>query len=536
MQVAVVYPGPIGEGLGSLAVHGLLRKINAHPMAAAEPVFAANPNESSRSLTSGRPLSAFDLLLVSISFEQQWSTLPAMLVAAGLPALARARGAQDPLVVAGGVGVRLNPQPGLAFLDGIVPGDAECVLDEMIGRLFEARGDNRRALIEQLDAIDGVASHPSLKAPVVARLFDCGPPVAQLGACHNTPFAGMHLVETGRGCPAGCRFCALGFTRRPPVFYSIDQVLEAAGPGLARGERIGLVGASLGRHPQLAELTRRLSAAGADLSPASLDPAVLSSDAGRELIAAMARSGQRSITLAPEAGSDRLRRVINKPFALDAFIEAVRRLGEAGIVHLKLYAMYGLPHEREDDRRALVELIGSARQAMLAAHKKRGGTGRLSVSLNPFVPKPHTPFEGEPMAEQAVLRGLRDGVLSGLRKLGGVGVTGLSPRQALLQCLVDRSDERLAKVLVASQGRWPPPAGLLREHLPDAHALVHEAWPVDRPAPWRVVDVGVDSKLLVRERQRARAERVTGACKASRCESCQACVGFPDPPPADEIS
>jgi radical SAM superfamily enzyme YgiQ (UPF0313 family) len=527
--VAVLFPGPAAQGAGSLALHRLLGLINDHPRGAAEAVFDPRRGPP-RGWSSGRPLADFDLLLASLAHEAQWPVLVALLAAAGIPPRRRRRDARHPLLVAGGVACRLNPAPAAPFLDAVVPGDAEPVIAPLLDALHALRGAGRAELRAALAAVAGVGAPPERGRPVRAVWHDAGPPAVQLAAVHGGELAGMHLVETGRGCPAGCRFCALSFSRRPPVFYPVAAVVAAARPGIERGARIGLVGASLGRHPELAELVAALGAVGADLSPASLDPVALTRPAGRLLLRELARAGQRSLTLAPEAGSERLRRVINKPFTDEVLFEAVRRLGEAGVVHLKLYLMWGLPEEQPEDRLALVELVAGARRALLAAHRGRGGTGRLSVSLNPFVPKPHTPFALEPMPTRSALRRDRARIERALKRLGGVDVAGFGPGQAIGQCLLDRADERLAPVLERSGRRWPPPAGLLDEALPEWRALVHRAWPPGRPPPWRLVDTGVAAGLLDDERRRAAAARPTAPCEPLRCERCRACTGLtPNP-------
>ncbi len=529
LQVAVLFPGPAAQGAISLALHRLLALINGHPRGAAEAVFDPRRGPP-RGWTTGRALADFDLVLASLAHEEQWPLLVALLAAGGIPPRRRERDDRHPLLLAGGVACRLNPAPAAPFLDAVVPGDAEPVIAPLLDALHALRGAGRAELRAALDAIAGVRSPPESGRTVRVAWHDAGPPAMQLAAVCGGELAGMHLVETGRGCPAGCRFCALSFSRRPPVFYPVAAVVAAARPGIERGARIGLVGASLGRHPELAELVAALGSVGADLSPASLDPVVLTRPAGRLLLRELSRSGQRSLALAPEAGSERLRRAINKPFADEVLFEAVRRIGEAGVVHLKLYLMWGLPGEWAADRQALVELVAGARRALLAAHRGRGGTGRLSVSLNPFVPKPHTPFALEPMPTRSTLRRDRARIERGLKRLGGVDVSGFGPGQAIGQCLLDRADERLAPVLEQAGRRWPPPAGLLDQALPEWRTLVHQAWPPERPQPWRMVDTGVAASLLDDERRRAAAARPSAPCAPLRCVRCGACAGLTPKP------
>jgi radical SAM superfamily enzyme YgiQ (UPF0313 family) len=524
LRVAVVHPAPAGEGYASLAVHVLVALAEAGG-AEAEPVFQpARPGERPRGELSGLPLGEFDLLAVSAAFEEQWPVLPHLLSQAGLPARAAARDERHPIVLLGGVGARLNPRPVLPFVDLLAPGDAEAVLPPLLARLEAGRGSSRTALLESLRGLDGLGVQP-FSAPVPARFSSPARPVVEHLPRGRSLLAGMRLVETGRGCPAGCRFCALGFSRRPPMFFPAQAILEVvreAGPG-----RVGLVGASLGRHPGLGELLEGLAAVGVDLSPASLDPGVLAGPDGARLSAALARGGQRTLTLAPEAGSERLRRVLHKAYSDQELEAAVRRLGEAGVIHLKLYLMFGLPTETDDDLEAAAAMVIRARGWLDAAHRGRGGTGRVSVSLNPFVPKPHTPFAREPMPTAGELRRRRARLLARVGHAGGVQVGGMSVRRAILQAVLTRADEAVAGLLEACQGRWPPPAGLLAERAAELAARVHAPWPDGLAAPWEVVACGVAPAFLAAERARALealpglACPGVGACRA--CGACGAC-------------
>jgi radical SAM superfamily enzyme YgiQ (UPF0313 family) len=460
ISVAVVYPGPAREGMASLALHGIHQLVNAHPRALCERVFhGENPP---RSVESRRLLSSFDLLAFTVAFEEQWVLLPRMLKSAGIPTRSRDRNQSHPLVLVGGIAARLNPAPAGGFADLVVGGDAECVLMEILERLERGRGESREKLLAALSGIEGDPRYENSGAPVAQRIFD--PP---------SSFNKMVLVETGRGCPAGCRFCAVAHARRPPVFFPAADVIEAARQGIARGKKVGLVGASLSRHPDLLEMVESLAESGADFSPASLGTAVLAGPGGERLLKHLERSGQRTVTLAPETGSKRLQKVIGKPLVEDAFERAVSGLGEAGIVHLKLYFLYGLPRETGEDLQDSIDLVARARKWLLRAQRSRGRTGRLAVSINPFVPKPHTPLGDEPMPPLPELKRKRKILTEGLRRLGGVTVSGLSPRAAVWQCLLDRGDESLCDLLERVDGRWPPSSGLVNEVIPAWRDLVH---------------------------------------------------------------
>jgi radical SAM superfamily enzyme YgiQ (UPF0313 family) len=334
----------------------------------------------------------------------------------------------------------------------------------------------------------------------------------------------MYLVETGRGCPVGCRFCAVGHGRRPPLFFAADRILAAAQDGIRAGMRVGLVGASLGRHPELISLVQGLSAAGADLSPASLDAAVLASPAGEALLSHLAVSRQRTVTLAVESGSERLRRVINKPLSGEQLECAVKRLGESGILHLKVYLMYGLPTEQPEDLEQTVDLIRNMHEWLLASQRGRGRAGKLSLSANPFVPKPHTPLGNQAMPSVRKLKTIRAGLAGKIRKIGGVSFSGFSPRLAALQCLLDRATPDFADLLEATRGVWPPPREMLVRLVPNMPEVVENAWPGSERGIG--VDVGCDLAKLQNEQKRALEGKITPPCRSERCPGCGICEGL----------
>jgi radical SAM superfamily enzyme YgiQ (UPF0313 family) len=531
LSALAVYLGPESEGFSSLALHGLYRMINAHSNASAERLFfEAMPHRSSkpRSLESGRHVDDFELVALTVPFEEHAVRLPAFLRSAGIPPTPAERAGNHPLILAGGIAVRLAPHLFVPFIDLLVPGDAEGTVPSILEILSEKRGLNRRDLLESLAAIPGIlvpGITTGLPQRVAVRSNSDGiyQPIAQVFSSTKENFRGMFLVETGRGCPAGCRFCAIGFSRRPASFFTAAQILSAARPGIEGNQRIGLVGASLAWHPELPLIIDALARCGADLSPASLDPRALTGPNGSALIGQLVRSGSRTITLAPETGSERLARVINKTTSQEILESAVRRLGEAGILNLKLYFMYGLPSEQDEDLQDTLKLVARVQTWLLAGHRKKGRTGQITVSINPFIPKPHTPFETDRMPHLKELRRRKHLLEGGLRRLGGIAVSGESPRAAILQCLLDRADERIAFLLSACNGAWPPPPGMLEEFVPGWERFVFEPWPSDHDPPWRIVNTGVDPTYLAGEHQRACDELPTPPCRPDVCRACKAC-------------
>lgn len=472
--VSVFYPGPEKEGRANLAVVLLERLAREAGVTAVETVYW----QRGRLLGQGRHRRAASrrVWLLTAAYEQQWPVLPAALRAAGIAPLAARRGEADPLVVAGGVSLALNPGPLSAFADVLVGGDAEPVLGSILGEVEASGHGSRAALLERLAGLDGVRT--SASPAEVSPLFHTGDcPAAQTDAAAGSHLGGMVLVETGRGCPVRCRFCAVGHLRPRPLFFPPAEIIAAARRAWRPGLRVGLVGAGLSWHPQLDEIIAGLEEFSADLSPASLDARLLAAGRGRRLLRHLAASRQRTVTLAPESGSERLRRHLNKHISDEVLEGAVRRLVEAGVLHLKLYLMYGLPGENDGDLQDAVRLARRVRAWMDDVQRPRGRAGRLQVSANPFVPKPATPWGDQPMPALVELRRRFRFLRDRLAGLGGVDVSGLSPRLAVLQCLLDRAGPELAPLLGACRGKWPPPAGLLDQLAPGWQRLVHQRRP-----------------------------------------------------------
>ena len=273
------------------------------------------------------------------------------------------------------------------------------------------------------------------------------------------------------------------------------------------------------------EMVQRITAAGADLSPASLDVTLLANETGDKLSKWLFESGQRTVTLAPETGSVRLQKIINKQIA-DDLETAVARLGQAGILHLKLYFMYGLPTEEVKDLEDTVKLVQLIQKIFLSKQKSRGRSGRISVSINPFVPKPHTPFANEPMASQKDLKMKRKFLTGRLQKISSVSVSGFSERLASLQCLLDRADENISKLLLELNGSWPPAFSLVKKFVPNYLELVTKRISDSMTMPADTVDVGVDKSLLERERKNAKEAVISEPCVSDSCSLCAGCSGI----------
>jgi radical SAM superfamily enzyme YgiQ (UPF0313 family) len=514
LSVALVYPNTYHVGMSSLGLHALYRLFNAHRDIVCERAFwRPHRGEPACTIESQRSLDEFSVVAFTLSFEMDYPNLVHMLTEASIPLRANERDESWPLVIAGGPAVSANPLPVADFLDAVVIGEAE----EIVPMLTEVLGD---VLPGPRDVVwRALARIPSVYVPALStepspiqRQWVCdldAYPTATVVHTPDTEFGDIHLIEISRGCGRGCRFCMTGFTYRPKRERSVAVLLEEARRGLAWGERIGLVGAAVSDYSQIDELAMRLRELGARISVSSLRVDPLSDS----LLRALAESGTRTLTMAPEAGSERLRQVINKGVAEADVLDAAKRANTHRFRQLKLYFMIGLPTEEQED----IEAIAQLSQAAAARF-----SGQVTVNVTPFVPKAHTPFQ---WAEVTPYRTVKDRLQVLQRRLRrqGISVKSESPRWSAIQAMLARGDRRLGSVLAslngASFGAWQRALAAHGLGLDDALA----ARSLEVPLPWEFIDTGVNQAYLRREWERAQTGNYTAACPPSGCSRCGAC-------------
>jgi radical SAM superfamily enzyme YgiQ (UPF0313 family) len=339
----------------------------------------------------------------------------------------------------------------------------------------------------------------------------------------NSALGGSFLVEVGRGCPHGCRFCSAGFVYRPPRFRTEASLAQTIEQGLTRSRHIGLVGAAVSDLPGIAPLCRRFSGPDITLSFSSLRADALTP----ELLEALSRSRVKTATIAPEAGSERLRRVINKGLREEDVLKAATALVAQGIPNLKLYFMVGLPTETNADVEAIVVLVKHIKHAFLQSSRTRRAIGTLTVSVSSFVPKPFTPFQWAAMAPLNELKARIKHIKSALQRVPNVRVHSDLPRWAYIQALLARGDRRVAGLLYlvdAAAGNW---AHALKTSPinPDFYVL-RERDPQEI-LPWDFIDHRISKTYLLKEYRLALEGRPGHGCRVDSCRLCGACGEAP---------
>ncbi len=490
-----------------------------------------------RSFENNNLLGDCDILGFSLSFETDYPHLLKVLNNQGLlfgswqerEEAARESKFRFPILIAGGTAVTLNPEPVADILDVIVVGEAEELLPEFVDVYHKAKteGWSREELLKGLAQIEGVyvprfyqphynedGTMDRYEAPDSVPSRPRRRFVKDLSKfkTHSriltpeTEFKDMFLTETGRGCEMGCRFCVAGYIYRPIRKRNEETLQDTVQVGLEQSDAIGFVGASVSSHKAIAKLAQTVAEKGGRASLSS----IMSQKVTRALAASISESEYKTVSLAPEAGSDRLRRAAGKRVVNEQVVTAARELAEAGIRGFKLYFIVGLPTETEEDIDAIAHLAIAVRDAVTEISRPSGKMAWVSLSVNPFIPKASTPFQWEPMLDPKTLEKKIERLRKRVLKVPNLEFRFEPPKESYFQGLLSRGDRRVGKLLIEAEAQGESWKWLMKKTdreilsgVPPVDFYVSRRIGFSELLPWEVVDSLIPKSLLEREAMRA---------------------------------
>lgn len=545
-KVAIVYPNTYFVGMSNLGLHIIYEEINLRNDSVCERIFLPEKKELEAydktktplmSVETQRPMHQFDVVAFDVTFEMDYFHIPLMLRHGRVPIMGKDRTEFDPIVIAGGPCATFNPEPFADFIDAFIIGEGEGIVSRVLDIIRDGKmeGLDRHAILHQLANISGVYV-PSLYVPIYSEdgefkgydIVEGAPKTIKrhfemltsggetVVATNYTEFGAMYIIEVARGCGRHCRFCMAGYCFRVPRVRPLDILKEGVDRAEKLGKKVGLMGAAISDYPEVDELVTYIRSKDMRYSCASLRADSLT----QAVVDGLADSGQKTITIAPETGSERLRRVINKGISEEHLKNAATLSAKSGIQHMRLYIMIGLPTETDEDIEAIVGLAERTQAHMAEV----GCKGRLTLSINPFIPKPFTPFQWMAMDNQKTVEKKLQYIKKALQKNRRIEVLVESPKEAYIQGVLARGDRRLGAVLAAcaaDRGSKSFKAEMKAAGL-DMDEMNYRERSFDEFLPWSHLDMGMDDGYLEMEWKRSVDEAYTPPC-VQGCKRCGVC-------------
>jgi len=553
LSVALIYPNYYTLGMSNLGFQAIYGILNDNNKIVAERVFLPEMEELSiykatktslLSLESQTPLTKFHILAFSISFENDYLNMLSILDLSNIPLLSKDRQVGYPLIIAGGATTFMNPEPIADFIDCFLIGEGEVILE----KFFDVYMDLQLYELKKQDALEVLARDvsgvycpslfhveynsqgwissfepllPSLpaKVEVVKNMPFKGPLLRSRIVTPLTEFSDTILVELNRGCGYSCRFCAAGYFYRPPRILEKEILIESLKDILTKNIRLGLVSPSISDMPGIEDITSFIIENGGSFSASSMRADSLTEG----LVENLKKSGQKTITIAPETGSERLRRVINKKTTNEDIINAVVLISKMGFFHIKLYVMIGLPTETREDIKSIVNLVKLIRHNIVKESRQRKRIGRIRLSVNCFIPKPFTPLQWLPMDTVESLKEKQRFLNKALSKEGGVSAGFDIPKWSYIQTLLSVGDRRVGRMLLTTYkngGNWKQ---TLRSSDVNPDFFVYRDKDINERLPWDFIDNRIKKSFLQEEYRLALSSIESPGCNVGNCTRCGVC-------------
>ena len=553
ISIALAYPNYYRVGMSNLGFQVVYHLLNQRDHVVTERVFLPDDQEINLYQETGKGLlsmetqsmlSRFDIIAFSLSFENDYPNILTILDLGKIPILSQDRDNRHPFIMGGGITTFLNPEPLAQFFDLFLLGEAESQLDSFLQTFIDTgdKGIDRRETLRELAREVASVYVPSF---FQLQYKQAGTIQSRIPIEHDIPetirvakadlskfmvnqssiltpdttFADKVLLELGRGCGRSCRFCAAGYVYRPPRVHDDSELPLNVDAAMDESRELGLLSASILDTPGIQSITQQIVEKSGRFSLSSLRADLLTP----EILELLKKAGQKTLAIAPEAGSERLRKVINKHLTFDQIIHAVRMIAQVGDFSLRLYFLVGLPTETLEDVEEILKLVKKIKHHMIKESKSRGRIGRIHLSVNCFIPKAWTPFQWFPMEDVSSLKKKQKWLKNAFAKEGGVDISFDVPKWAYLQSLLSLGDRRVGAMLLAAHQNNRDWTKTFRFSDLNPDFFVYRPKTQDEILPWDFIDHGIHKEYLVKEYKLALKEKESDICNVGGCDRCGVC-------------
>ncbi|UCE07489.1 MAG: radical SAM protein [bacterium] len=495
LSIALVFPNSYAVGMANLGFQTIYRLFNQFSGVRCERAFLYDQfPEITKTLESGEELRNFDVIAFSISYELDFPNLVRILNSAGITPFSTNRHAMEPLVMAGGAIAFMNPTPIAPFIDFFYLGEIEPQLQFFLPLLLQFKQERwgRSELLDRLAEEQGIYVTEKIKRNKIKKVYQSSresTPQYSLIISPDSHFKNMFLIEVGRGCGRHCHFCAASHIYHPSRIFSKEKILNVIQTYCQDTKRIGLIGAALSDYPHLFDLSKDLVDQGYELGLSSFRLDVINSD----FLSILERSKVRSLTFAPEAGTESLRNRIHKNLLDEQIMEAARAIAGSKIQQVKLYFMIGLPTETDEDIQGIVHLVRMIQQILAGSRQKKS----INVSVNTFIPKPFTPFQWSPMEKESEIRHKRRYLEREFKKIPGVQFTRKSVKEEILQGIFSLGDREVTKAIyykIKNNTDWHT---AWQQTAIDVDSIIHKHKKFEDELPWEFIEYGIPKERLL---------------------------------------